>query len=157
MSSTLTAKLDRSVTLDGVTYTNPNQTTGIEHTVSKVMSFRVTVSASSTKDVIDLTDTSFPDAFPDAFKYLEITCLAGESGADKHFVEFGTDKGGDNGAEYYTVELPVNGFVVLQGDGSYANYTADFGVGGTVDVVESVRLRNDSATNQATFNVFIAG
>lgn len=77
-------------------------------------------------------------------------------------IELETDSDGSVGKEVYTVPLkaperPTQGLdteetrvygapFVLARDDSYANYTDDFG-GGTLDVIEQVRVQNESGTD----------
>lgn len=61
-------------------------------------------------------------------------------------VEFVTDDGNDVGEEAYTVTLKAGWPLTLGADGSYANYTVNFG-GGTLDVIETIRCENNSGSD----------
>jgi hypothetical protein len=70
-------------------------------------------------------------------------------------VELTTDYGNDVGDEPHTFGLLGSGTtgtwgppLILTRDDSYANYTVNFG-GGTLDVIDRVRVRNLSASQAA--------
>lgn len=56
-------------------------------------------------------------------------------------LELITDSAADVGTELFTMLLAEDVPFVLGGDDSYANYTTNFG-GGTLDKIESIRVRN---------------
>lgn len=60
-------------------------------------------------------------------------------------VEFTTDANGGVGDEFYTMELAAGVWFILGDDVSYANYTSAFG-GGTLDVIDKIKVRNLGAT-----------
>ena len=78
-----------------------------------------------------------------SFDYLEV--VSDISGV---YVELTTDQNASVGDEFYTVKLVAKLPLILFGDGSYANYTVNFG-GGTLDTIERVRVRNVSGATSA--------
>ena len=66
-------------------------------------------------------------------------------------LELVTDDDASVGEEPYTIKLLANVPFVLGSNVSYANYTVNFG-GGTLDVINTIRVRNLGAT---TANVSI--
>lgn len=68
------------------------------------------------------------------------------SDLDGVLVELTTDTGADVGKVVYTIELKKNDPLIINEDGSHANYTADFATG-TLDMIDEIRIRNpDGAT-----------
>lgn len=61
------------------------------------------------------------------------------------YLELTTDLDNSVGDEVYTIPLLANVPFILGRDDSYANYTANF-AGGTLDVIQRIRVRNLGAT-----------
>ena len=99
------------------------------------------VGTTTTQEVFNVTNDL------GSFDYLEV--VSDISGV---YVELTTDQNAGVGDEFYTVELVANLPLILFGDGSYANYTANFG-GGTLDLIERVRVRNVSGATAAKIYV----
>ncbi len=64
-----------------------------------------------------------------------------ESDLDGVMVELTTDKGAEVGKVVSTVELKAGKPLMLNSDGSWANYTVDFAAG-TLDVIDQIRIHN---------------
>lgn len=96
-----------------------------------------TVATTTTQEVFNVTNDL------GSFDYLEV--VSDISGV---YVELTTDQNGSVGDEFYTIELVAKLPLILFGDGSYANYTSNFG-GGTLDAIERVRVRNVSGSTTA--------
>jgi len=72
-----------------------------------------------------------------------------ETDLDGVLVELTTDQNAGVGKVVYTIEIYKGfPFKLVGGDGSHANYTADFATG-TLDVIDQIRIRNPDASNTA--------
>lgn len=71
------------------------------------------------------------------------------------FVELTCDYGGDNGDEYLVIPLIADIPFILAADDSFANYTLDFGGSLTADVIDRIRIRNNSASATAKVHFLI--
>lgn len=100
------------------------------------------VGTSTTQEVFNVTNDL------GSFDYLEV--VSSISGV---YLELTTDQNNGVGDESYTVELVAGLPFLLFGDGSYANYTVNFG-GGTLDTIERVRVRNVSGSTSAKVSVY---
>jgi len=70
-------------------------------------------------------------------------------------VEFVTDVGGEVGGEAGTVRVIGNTPLVLGADDSYANVTGVVALGGTLDVIDKIRIRNPGSSS-ITVRVILA-
>jgi len=68
-----------------------------------------------------------------------------ESDLDGVMVELTTDKGAEVGTVVSTVELKAGKPLILNSDGSWANYTVDFAAG-TLDVIDQIRIHNPAGS-----------
>jgi hypothetical protein len=91
---------------------------------------------------------------PAASPASSFTFLWIRSDRDDVMVELTTDTNNGVGDERYTVKLRKNLALVLGSDDSYANYTANF-AGGTLDVIDYVRIRN-IGSETASIEVVVA-
>lgn len=78
-----------------------------------------------------------------------------ESELDGVQVELTIDKGAEVGREVLTITLKKDVPLVLADDAGFANYTVDF-AGGTLDVIDQIRIRNPDGTNTANVRLFMA-
>ena len=150
-----------------ITATSTAGTTLLNRTLSKTISFgdltkfaeNVEIGTSTTKTLLDLTDTSdssllTPSGGAADFDYLLIYVEDAEDADDIVFLEATTDVGAEVGTEVFPpIALRKGHWFVLPRSGSYANYTANFG-GGTVDNIERIRVRNISAGTVAKVSIY---
>lgn len=85
----------------------------------------------------------------EAFRFLWV-----RANQEDIYIQLVTDPGNETGDEYYTIQLKKNLAFVLGANGSFANYTADFG-GGTLDVIGELWVRNEGSI-AATVEVVVA-
>ena len=100
-------------------------------TVTEIRDETVALADTTTWDVWNSADPV------DSFDFLWIEC------ASAIWVELTTDKDADVGTEVYTVKTSAGVPFIMTADDSFANYTADFAAG-TTDVIDRIRIRNDS-------------
>jgi len=132
-------------TVNGITYKfgSTSEAQAITAAGDDVNVFTATV---ATETTVTLWDDS--ERLAD-FDFLLVAC-------DQNLMlELQTDSDNDVGIESYTLPLTGSGTTgtwgvpfILTRDDSYANYTANF-AGGTLDVIELVRVRNLSASTTA--------
>lgn len=135
MSAILKITQHMEVTIRGITHSFGSLTVPVTKTLASdlpyVQSF--SVAQNTTADVFDATtDLSAYDSFWVV------------SDQDAH-LELVTDDGGEVGEESYTIKLLADVPQMIHSNVSYANYTVDF-AGGTLDVIETIRVRNLGAT-----------
>ena len=109
--------------------------TGDSITVTDVRDDTITVDATTTWDTWTSSDTI------NALAFLWVEC------ASAVWIELTTDKDNDVGAssnEFYTIKTKAGVPFVLTSNISFADYTVDF-AGGTADVIDQIRIRNDTA------------
>lgn len=129
---------------DGRVVAGGSRSKYIEKTVSEpIIDLEKSLAVNNTWDVWGFT-TEEPLS---AFSLLWIT-----SSVAGLYVELCTDKNGTYGDEPYTLPLEADIPFILADDRSFANYTADFG-GGTVDVIDRIRIHNPSGNSAGTSNV----
>lgn len=108
------------------------------------------IGTSTTVKVFDIDESPLAD-----FDYLAIE-------VDRNaMVEFVTDDDADVGEEVFTIGLLGSGAAGIPGpplqicrDDSYANYSVAF-AGGTLDVIETIRIKNLSGDDTVQAHVFI--
>ncbi len=134
------------------------QVNGVTHKGGH-LSTPVTVSLDG--DVFDVTNTIAATTTWDAWtsgaeqSVTDFDFLYIESELDDVLVELTIDNAGDVGDEIITIQLKKDIPLILGSDTGYANYTADF-AGGTLDVIDRIRIRNPSSASTAAVRVLLA-
>jgi hypothetical protein len=105
----------------------------------------VNVGTETTTKVFDITTSTLS-----SFDVLWI-----ESDKDV-YVEFVVDDGNNVGEEVWAQKLRAGTAIAMPYDDAKANYTVNF-AGGSDDVVETVRVRNESTTDTASVRLIVIG
>lgn len=121
---------------------------GIVSCVGQVIRRKIEVAISTTKTIFDVSNDL------SSFEVIGISCDF------DLMIELGTDISNSIGDEYYTIGHRGSGragefgamFRLLRDD-SYAGYTANF-AGGTLDLIEKIRVKNLSTTQAAQVEIF---
>lgn len=145
MSSTVKLYNLFEVNIDGHYIADGGISSPIEITLSndKMLVYKDEIAISTTVDVWDSSDEKLSSF---TFMYLK---------ADNEvYLELTVDRGNDVGTEIVAIQIEPNVPFILGGDTAFANYTADF-AGGTADVIDRIRIRNNSSTASDTANVFL--
>lgn len=126
-----------TATLDGETLSIGSQTTPNNLTVAGAKIDNTYTIATST------TLTAWAGTNPSDFDFLCIIALDSEDVA----VELTTDANNGVGDEYHTIKLKQDIPFILARDDSLANNTGNFS--GTFDVIDTIKIRNTSASATA--------
>lgn len=144
MASTIKFEWKYEVTIDGVTHTDSNGASPISITAGDDVHSQVfDVGITTTVKLLDVLTEDIS-----AFTFLVIVSTKANV-----VIELVTDDGAEVGEMLATFVLAANVPFILATDDSYANYTVNF-AGGTLDVIETIRVRNLSTTDTAKVRIF---
>ena len=141
--------------INALVYITIRDQNGIKHEFGKKVPIQETVTGEVENKTFDIATSATVKVFDiDESPLGDFNVLAIEVDNDA-IVEFVTDDDADVGEEVFTIGLKGGGVPLVIGrDESYANYTVNFG-GGTLDVIETVRIKNLSGSNAVKAHVLI--